>query len=64
MQGSCIKFIHLFITLLIYLVNIFNMQHKIFILRKYFECLVHKRFIPKLNYLLLILFYEEIPSSL
>jgi hypothetical protein len=40
MQGSCIKFIHLFITLLINLGNVFNMQHKIFILRKYFECLV------------------------
>jgi hypothetical protein len=41
MQGSCIKFIHLFITLLIFLGNVFNMQHKIFILQKYFECLVH-----------------------
>jgi hypothetical protein len=41
MQGSCINFIHLFITLLIYLSNVFNMQHKIFILQRYFECVVH-----------------------
>jgi hypothetical protein len=41
MQGSCIKFIHLFITLLIYLGNIFNMQHIIFILWKDFKCGVH-----------------------
>jgi hypothetical protein len=41
MQGSCIKFIHLFITLLIYLGNVFNMQHIIFILWKDLECVVH-----------------------
>jgi hypothetical protein len=41
MQGTCIKFIHLFIYLLIYLGNVFNMQNIIFILRKYFECVVH-----------------------
>jgi hypothetical protein len=40
------------------------MQHIILILGKDFECVVHYKFIQKLQYLLLILFYKEILSNI